>query len=235
MADHGFTLGVVGASGGVGTSTLAAALATRAALGAHEVLLLDLDAAGGGADVLLGCDHEEGIRWPDLAGARGPFDGQALLERLPRSGQDVAVLAPGASLQQPDDEVVVGVWESLATVVDLTVIDLGRQVPVWVGGLDAVLLLVRGDVTGLSAAVPVARRLIDHEAPAHLIGRGLEESWTDLVCSTLGLPLLGAFAHDDGLREDQFCGRAPGWRRRARAARCVDGMLRDLWIGRTAA
>lgn len=235
MTEHGFTIGVLGASGGVGTSTLAAALATRAALAAHEVLLLDLDAAGGGADVLLGCDQEDGIRWPDLVGARGRFDGEALLERLPRSGQDVAVLAPGGSMHEPAAEVVVSAWESLAPAVDLTVVDLGRAVPTWVNGLDAVLLVIRGDVTGLSAAVPVARLLHEHGAPAHLVGRDLESSWQDLVCRTLGLPLVGTFATDDGLREDQFCGRAPGWRRRARSSRCVDEMLRDLWTTRSAA
>ena len=67
-------LGVVGARGGVGASTLAAALAARGARRTASVLV-DLDAAAPGLDLLVGLEDDPGVRWPDLAGAAGAIDG----------------------------------------------------------------------------------------------------------------------------------------------------------------
>lgn len=92
----------VGASGGVGTSTLAAAVARRAARAVGEgggtapgaVCLIDGHCCSGGADVTLGAEHLPGLRWPELADAGEGFPGEALLARLPaRAG--VHVLASG--------------------------------------------------------------------------------------------------------------------------------------------
>ncbi|MGZ4743893.1 MAG: P-loop NTPase [Oryzihumus sp.] len=64
-------IGVVGGSGGVGATVLAAALATRAAATGRTVACVDGDVLGGGLDVTFGLEQEPGLRWPDLAAALG--------------------------------------------------------------------------------------------------------------------------------------------------------------------
>lgn len=86
-------VGVVGASGGIGTSCLAAALATRAAMAGQTVVCADADPGGGGLDALFDLESRPGIRWPDLMGVRGHLDGAMLLGHLPESAQGVAVLS----------------------------------------------------------------------------------------------------------------------------------------------
>ena len=69
---------VTGASGGLGSSTLAAALA--GAWSKRAPLLVDLDLTGGGIDVTCGIDHVEGLRWPDLNAVRGVVDPDLLAD-----------------------------------------------------------------------------------------------------------------------------------------------------------
>jgi secretion/DNA translocation related CpaE-like protein len=62
---------VVGGSGGVGASTLAAGLAFVAARASQRTMLIDADTRSGGLDLLLGAERTAGWRWPRLATARG--------------------------------------------------------------------------------------------------------------------------------------------------------------------
>ena len=71
---------------------LTAAIAIRAAQTGLRPVCLDGDRLGGGLDVTLGIEQERGVRWPDLAGARGRLDGPELLRRLP-SVDGVGVLS----------------------------------------------------------------------------------------------------------------------------------------------
>src|SRR5450631_1669926 len=93
-------IGVVGGSGGVGASVLTAAIAIRAAEAGMRPVALDGDRLGGGLDVTLGIEQERGVRWPDLAGARGRIDGDELLRRLP-SVDGVGVLSFDRSRDVP--------------------------------------------------------------------------------------------------------------------------------------
>ncbi|WP_234464930.1 CpaE-like family protein [Corynebacterium macginleyi] len=65
------TIAVVGASGGVGVSTFAAALARSHCMAGEQsrALLIDATAHSGGLDLLLGVETSPGARWPDLCGA----------------------------------------------------------------------------------------------------------------------------------------------------------------------
>ena len=89
-------VGVIGASGGVGTSTLAVALALRAAPAVGAVTCVDLVLHGGGVDVTACVEHLPGLRWADLAGARGRLDGADLLAALPAEGPARVLAAGGA-------------------------------------------------------------------------------------------------------------------------------------------
>ena len=79
----GSVLVVVGASGGVGASSLATAVAVRAVRAGLDVVLVDGCPLGGGLDVVLGAEQAQGVRWSDLSRLEGSADGPALLVRLP--------------------------------------------------------------------------------------------------------------------------------------------------------
>ena len=79
---RGTTVAVLGGRGGAGASTLACALA-RAAVDTGAVLLVDADPYGGGLDLLMGAEDLPGLRWPDLATARGRASPDELRAALP--------------------------------------------------------------------------------------------------------------------------------------------------------
>lgn len=119
-------VGVVGARGGAGTSSLAAALA-RALAGSTATVLVDLDRGCGGVDVLLGLEGADGVRWPDLADARGDVDGADLVALLPRWGACAVLSADRARPQPPEPAVVADVLHALSRTVGALVLDLDRS------------------------------------------------------------------------------------------------------------
>jgi secretion/DNA translocation related CpaE-like protein len=74
---------VVGAAGGVGASTLAAATAGLAARRDLSPVLVDGDPAGGGLDLVTGTEAVAGSRWDDLDGAVGHVAAAELVSTLP--------------------------------------------------------------------------------------------------------------------------------------------------------
>ncbi|YAL83687.1 hypothetical protein ACMYYO_02460 [Dermacoccaceae bacterium W4C1] len=224
----GFALGVVATCGGAGASTFAAAVAGRAAVAGHLSVLIDLDAGGGGADVRVGCDHLPGLRWADLSAARAGLDGPALLERLPHSAHQVAVLSADADGSVGAEPGAGAVCRALRNAADVCVIDLGRSIPPWIDELDAVAVVVRADVTGLSAARGRCAAALQAGAPAWLVGRDLPSDLMPAVSEALAIP------HLCTLREDRFCapdlraGRAPGIRDRSGSAVAAEAALRRL-------
>jgi MinD-like ATPase involved in chromosome partitioning or flagellar assembly len=82
----GNVIAFVPASGGTGSTTLAADVAVRAAAAGRSSVVVDLDRLAGRLDVVLGIEQEEGWRWPDLAEVSGVVDGWQLLRQLPSVG-----------------------------------------------------------------------------------------------------------------------------------------------------
>lgn len=75
---------VVGSAvAGVGASTLAALLARELTERGCKSVLVDADLNGGGLDVLLGVEDEDGSRFGDISAPLGKVDGKALLRELP--------------------------------------------------------------------------------------------------------------------------------------------------------
>jgi MinD-like ATPase involved in chromosome partitioning or flagellar assembly len=81
----GNVIAFVPTSGGVGSSTLAAAVAVRAAAAGRTVVAVDLDPLAGCLDVVFGLEQEPGWRWPELADVAGVVDGLGLADELPVS------------------------------------------------------------------------------------------------------------------------------------------------------
>lgn len=73
---------VMGASGGVGASAVAAVLAAHATRGGNQVCLVDGHFGSGGLEVTLGVEREPGLRWPDFARAQGNVEMAAVCPSL---------------------------------------------------------------------------------------------------------------------------------------------------------
>ena len=92
---RGRVIGVVGGRGGAGASTLAAALALTRPRGPGCAPCWSTPTrSAAGLDLLLGTEDEAGLRWPELATARGRLPAGALLGGLPRVGDSRPVLGP---------------------------------------------------------------------------------------------------------------------------------------------
>jgi hypothetical protein len=181
----GAVLGVLGGSGGVGASTFAAVLA----LCAGRSVLIDLDRVGGGIDVLLGIESHPGARWSGLRSGGGRIEPAALADGLPR-WRGVPVLA--ADTGPPSSAAVPAVLDaarSLGTVVLALPRERSPVRDAAVSRCGLTVLVIRGDVTGVTAAGAVAA-----ESGAGRLGAVVWErelSGTE-AADLVGLPLLAA-------------------------------------------
>ncbi|MER7073240.1 hypothetical protein [Terrabacter sp. NPDC000476] len=250
------------ASGGVGSTTLAAAVAVRAAAAGLGVVALDLDRAAGALDVVLGVEQDPGWRWADLEGVSGVVDGAALARRLPTSC-GVAVLSGARAdgwrppAEDPWLDIVPDVVAGLSESHDLVVVDLARDVAVLaaIGLLVDVAVVVLGsgvsELAAGAAVVPGVRRVL---ATAREAGRPWEEQpllpiepWVvirgqrvepdleDLVTDELDVPVVAVVGDDRRLRDELARGLPPGVRGRGAVVRAADELLLRLTAQRAAA
>ncbi len=161
----GLVLGVAGGCGGAGATTTAIWLAQAAARHGAQVLLVDGDPWGGGLELALAAEDSDGLRWPDLAGARGSIDPYQLRDSLPEAGGFSFLSWPG-NREQPaavDAVSVSGVLDAARRAFELVVLDIGRgreMLRAFAWECDRLVLLAP---TQLRAAVATARLL--HELP----------------------------------------------------------------------
>lgn len=222
-------VGVIGGSGGAGASTLACALALRAARTGERTILIDGDPMGGGMDVLLGGESAEGLRWPAFAASRGRVGAGALEESLPELhalrvlswDRGERVVVPPAAMRS-----VVAAARRRGGVV---VVDLPRRVDEAVAEvlaqLDLVLIVVPGELRAVAAAGRVAAgvRMVARDVRVVVRGRcpgGLEP---ESVAELLGAPLAGEVPVEVGLPGRVAEGEPPGAQGRGALARFCDG------------
>lgn len=224
-ADLGRLVRVVGASGGLGTSTIAAGLAQTAGRD-RPAALVELARAGGGLDILMGLEREPGWRWDELVGASGHLD--ELAPRLPQL-DGVALVSIGRQGREPSTEAGVAVLKSLVRSHPLVVVDAGRGDQ---GAGDhwaqtRTLLVVGADVRGvLAARVRLEEggwsdvELVVRQGP----GRSLP---ADEVATALALPMAGVISHHPGLPRALEQGGPPATRVPRFAKQCrklLDGL-----------
>lgn len=231
---------VVGARGGAGASTLAAALAATGARAGRRAALVDGAHTGAGVDVLLGIEEEPGLRWADLSEARGEVDPDRLLDLLPQwSGARVLSTDRLRALARPED-VEPDVLRALATACDLVVLDLpAGRAHLGAASCHALVVVARCDtlsvagaqslVAGLDGAPSTAVGLVCR-GPA--VGRLLPHD----VAAATGLELWGELVTDRALEQAVEAGAGPavrassqrGRRRRAASATSLGGVAATL-------
>jgi secretion/DNA translocation related CpaE-like protein len=230
----GRLVSVVGGSGGVGASTLAAGLAFVAAR-TERTMLIDTDPLSGGLDLLLGAERTPGWRWPRLATARGHLGD--LTGQLPTvDGIDLLSMDRGESPRgwMPHAEQLKAVLLSAMRSHEITVVDLSRSLGVAareaLRQAELSVLLVRDDIRGIAAARQVVREVegeCEHlrVVVRHSRSRLLEPK---LVASGVGLPLLGSFPEDPALTLAAERGDPPGRSPRSSLSRLCRQLLDEL-------
>lgn len=224
-------LAVVGASGGLGTSALAVAVAVRARRAGIDVVLVDGCPFGGGLDVTMGAEQEPGLRWRDLEHLQGEADGRALIARLPVGG-GVPLLSFDRTHAGPDGAVVSTVLSALSSVRDLVVVDLppaGAITDAVLARADRVLIVAGQGLRQLAALSLVAGRLtpLEGELMVYLRGPGgaVGGEVARVVEAELDLPVLCCLEEERGLVADLVNGVPPGSRARGAMCKAADEIL----------
>lgn len=171
---------VVGAVGGAGTSTVATALAVRAA-GEGRVLLVEADPRGQGLDLLLGLESQPGLRVEDVRSELGGPDPGALWSAVPAAVPGCGVLArardheggPGPPGAGPGSAAVTGAILAHRGSGGLVVCDAGRADPddPLPGSADLVVVVTRADLAGAVAARTTVTTIAGGREGCHLVVR----------------------------------------------------------------
>ena len=216
-------VGVLGASGGLGVSSLAVAVAMRAARLHGVTACVDGVVEGGGLDVTACLEHLPGLRWPDLTDAQGALDGAALLRALPTEGSLRLLAGRGTA---PDAVVMASAVRALAEVCAVTVVDLGRSIEHvrWCTDLVIVSGLTARHLADASAVVPELVRLAPAARLVLRSGRH-DPVQPEEVAEHLDLPLAAILADDPRALTDADRARVPGARRASALARAADHVL----------
>ncbi|SDS52913.1 helicase/secretion neighborhood CpaE-like protein [Microlunatus soli] len=236
----GRTVSVVGASGGVGASSLAAGLAVVAAGQGLPAMLVDLDPMSGGLDLLVGAEGVPGWRWPRLVAAQGHLGD--LSGHLPRlAGLDLLSAAREDVVVIPTVDAVRAVLQSAARTHRLTVVDLPRALDP--GGrevlrrADLALVVVAADVRGIAAAQQFVPALREAAIDVELVVRRPRSGGVEarLVADALELPLAGVLREDAALRQGAERGDPPGRASRGPLAKLSRRLLERIDVESRAA
>lgn len=219
---HALVVSVVGASGGLGCSTLVAGLGLFSAKEGRRVATVELSPAGGGLDLLLGAETTEGLRWSDLAHARGELGdlGDGL---VPVGGMGLLALSREKPAF-PDGEARRAVLTSLRRTSDVVVLDATAPDD---SSADVRVMVVGADVRSVAAARMVAETT--GASPTGLVvrtgpGRRLA---TGLVAESIGVPLLGELREEPALARLAELGQPPA----AAPARRFRKDVASIWKG----
>ena len=207
----GTVLSFVGAAGGVGTSTFAAAVARAASQDADPVVV-DAHRYSGGLDLLLGVEEEIGARWGEIEIGEGSVDRAQLRRALPRTRDGIAVLtcarttvpaAAAKSLRAEVDRVTTVLGAGGLTVVDAPPDALPNR-------CDHAFVVVPGEVRAAAAAALISAECRAANTPVSLVLR--HRGWSglsaqevervagaDVVAEVKHLPRLVRTCEVDGL------------------------------------
>ncbi|RPF23164.1 pilus assembly protein FlpE [Myceligenerans xiligouense] len=207
MGPNGRVIAVTGASGGVGATVVAAAAALGMAGRGEATVLVDLDTAAPGVEILLGIEEARGVRWPELSTARGEVDGDALAAALP-SWRGVPVVSGRRRSGPPSEDVVLDVCAGIVRSGRTVVLDLPRPSS-WTGpvrallqGCDVAVLVTPLTFPGAAGAELVRDQLVAAGArDVRVVVRGPAPGQVDpdALGAALGLSVDGVLERDRSL------------------------------------
>lgn len=240
--EPGRVLAVLGGCSGAGASVFAAGCAVRAAGSGSRAVLVDADQFGGGADLLLGAERVEGLRWSGVPAAGAAFGVRQLHAALPvvRTGAgELQVLS--CDRENPDrgltPEALGAVVAATRDAGDTVVCDLPpRPDPASDAALalaDMVLLVVRPEVRACAAAARTAAHVRPRTGGAvRLIVRTTRACGLGAADASevVGLPLLATVRSSRALPAQLERGTlaSSGFAHRGSLARAARGALAEL-------
>ena len=179
----GTVLCFVGAAGGAGTSTLAAAVARTAAVELAPVLV-DAQRYSGGLDLLLGIEDEVGARWGDLDIGEGAVDRDHVRRALPRTADGIAALTSArttvahASAPTADeiDRVTAALGAGGLTIVDATAGHMPNR-------CDHTFIVAPAEVRAAASAALIAAECRAANMPASVVLR--HRGWSGLSAAEM--------------------------------------------------
>ena len=199
---RGAVVGVIAGGGGAGASVFATALAQSA----PDALLVDTDPWGGGIDLILGCEGDTGLRWPDLTLQGGRLSYPALRDALPQR-HGVSVLS-GSRTGNDIDALPLGAVIDAGSRGGATVIcDLPRRstgaVETVLDAADLVVVIASADVRSCAAAAAIAPWVSAGNPNAGVVVRGPSPGGlrSAEVAEIVGLPLLAAMRAQPGVAD----------------------------------
>lgn len=175
----GKVLTVVGARGGAGASVFAIAVGLTALRQGANALIVDCDPRGGGLDVVLGAEAEEGLRWPDMELTAGRIAATALHMALParkRGDAQMALLSAARAGNAPAADAVAAVVEAGRRAGEVVVCDIPRHLDhtalAAVDRADLTAIITPAEVRACVTARQLAKELTERGAETQLIVRG---------------------------------------------------------------
>ena len=210
---------VVGGRGGAGASTLVAALGVAGMRLGLSPVLVDGDPLGGGLDLVLGGEDCPGLRWPDLAGARGRVVPGDLAAALPEVEQLHVLSWDRGDVLEVPPEAMESVLQAAVRAAGLVVVDLPRRPDaasrVALARAERTYLVVPAEVRAVAAAGRVVQAHAGLTPSLEVVVRGPAPSALEpaTVAGALGLPLAGWCRPEPGLAAALDRGEPPGRRR----------------------
>lgn len=214
-APGGCVIGVVGGRGGAGASVLAAAIGVAAAK-EGQALLVDCDQLGGGLDLLLGAELDQGLRWPGVLVGGGRISLPALADVLPEhrcGGVRLPFVSCDREGNGPSPEAISSVVEAGRRAGAVVVCDLPRHLGPEAGVVleraDLVVVVVPAEVRACAAAKRVVGRLSERCRRIRLVMRGPApgDLHPEKAARVVGVPLTTSMAPERLLEQTVENGR----------------------------
>lgn len=207
-ATTGRAVAVIGARGGAGASVFAAALGLTALRAGRSALLIDCDPLGGGLDLVLGAESEQGLRWPDMHLRAGRVAASSLHDALPtrtRGAARLTVLSGARKGVAPAADAVAAVLEAGRRAGETVICDLPRVLDVAaraaLSRADLTVMIVPSELRACVSARLLAEHLSDQGTTARLVVRGPSPGGLtpEEIARAVGRPLLTAMRPEPNL------------------------------------
>jgi secretion/DNA translocation related CpaE-like protein len=206
----GKVLAVLGARGGAGASVFTVAVGLTALKAGDSTLIVDCDPRGGGLDVVLGAETEEGLRWPDMQLSAGRVAAASLHMALPtrkRGNARLTLLSGARKGEGPAPDAVAAVVEAGRRAGDVVVCDIPRRLDgaAWaaIDRADLTVIVTPAELRACISAKQSADELAQRGASTRLIVRGPSPGGLRLaeIAAAVGVPVLAAMRPEPQLAQ----------------------------------
>jgi secretion/DNA translocation related CpaE-like protein len=236
-AKQSLVIGVLGASGGVGTSLLASCLAGQFAV-SNQVVLVETNSCSGGLDVLWGIEEQSGSRWPELITSAGKILAADVIKSLPSVGQVSILSSDSQNAELPKN--LTSQIQDLTNSTQVIVIDLpsceSSDFRKLLELCSEIIITVGSTIRSTNAVNQLLQKFPELTSAKIVIrtlpGTGLESL---SIAKTLGLPLIGQIPTDHKITEYLEQGISPSQLPSSQYQKAISEIFENLEIAHVSA